>query len=601
VYNAGDFNTTETVIIPINTFDSNDPTASVTVTNLAAGDVEIHKDGSTTQRASDSGVSVSIDFDGVTGNHIISIDLSDNTDAGFYSAGSRYLVRVEGITVDGGTLNAWVGGFSIGLGLVSSLFSDGKIYVDDNGTASTSLPYGSAPYPTNTIANGKTIADANNLHSIVVKGSHSLAAAMEFYNFLGQGYVNTDEYLNINAQSIEHSTLRNITVTGATGNGALLGDQTVYENCLLYVHTNINGVVRGGSLGGECSIVDAGYALFTDVFFGQAAPCTLNVQAPTVCNIINMRGSVTISGMDGGIVNITLTDGSFVTIDNTCTAGTITLTGIGTVTDNSSGTTVVALADTPTMLHAATDALLADIPTVAEFEARSLPAADYVVESDTIAGVTLVGTCTTNTDMRGTDSAALASVCTESRLAELDAANLPADIDNILTDTGISLPADIAALENISSSDVETACGNSLTTYDPPTRAEATSDKAEIITEVDANETKIDTIDTNVDAILVDTNELQADWTNGGRLDLLIDAIKAATDLLNTAQTEPTGVPAANENPMVKLAYMFMAFRNKMTVTSTKKTYFDDGDNAEFEKDLSDDGTTYTESEINTV
>jgi len=114
VYNAGDYNTAETVIIPVNTFDSNDPTASVTVTDLAAGDIEIHKDGGVVQRASDSGVTVTINFDGVTGNHIISIDLSDNTDAGFYSSGSRYLVRLEGITVDSGTINAWIGGFSIG-------------------------------------------------------------------------------------------------------------------------------------------------------------------------------------------------------------------------------------------------------------------------------------------------------------------------------------------------------------------------------------------------------------------------------------------------------------------------------------------------------
>lgn len=40
-----------------------------------------------------------------------------------------------------------------------------------------------------------------------------------------------------------------------------------------------------------------------------------------------------------------------------------------------------------------------------------------------------------NDDMRGTDSAALASVCTESRLAELDAANLPTDVAAIDTAT----------------------------------------------------------------------------------------------------------------------------------------------------------------------
>ena len=39
-------------------------------------------------------------------------------------------------------------------------------------------------------------------------------------------------------------------------------------------------------------------------------------------------------------------------------------------------------------------------------------------------------------------------------------------------------------------------------------------------------------VDTEVAAILADTNELQTDWVNGGRLDLLIDAIKAKSDTL---------------------------------------------------------------------
>ena len=110
----GDYDTTETVYIPFNTFSSDDPSASVTITNLAAADVEIHKDGSTTQRSSDNGVTVSIDFDSVTGNHLVAIDLSDNSDAGYYANGSRYQVRMEGTTVDGATINAWIGSFSIG-------------------------------------------------------------------------------------------------------------------------------------------------------------------------------------------------------------------------------------------------------------------------------------------------------------------------------------------------------------------------------------------------------------------------------------------------------------------------------------------------------
>jgi hypothetical protein len=247
--------------------------------------------------------------------------------------------------------------------LQETLFADGTVWVDPTGTDSTAWPYGSAPYPTSTIANGKTIADARKIQRISITGVISLAAAMEGYQLIGSGNIDVASLIDINSQSIEHSTLRNLTVTGVGGNAALVSDQTRYSNCLLYDHTNINGVVQGGSLGGACSIRDTGYALFTDVFFGQGAACTLTVQAPTKCDIINMRGTLTISGMDGGILNITLTDGSFVTIDNTCTAGTITMTGIGNVTDNSGGATVIALADTPTVLHAATDALQATIIT----------------------------------------------------------------------------------------------------------------------------------------------------------------------------------------------------------------------------------------------
>ena len=110
----GDYDTTETVYLPFNTFDSNDPSASVTITNLVAGDIDIHKDGGLTQRSSAAGITVSVDFDGITGNHLVAIDLSDNTDAGFYADGSTYQVRMEGTTVDAGTINAWIGSFSVG-------------------------------------------------------------------------------------------------------------------------------------------------------------------------------------------------------------------------------------------------------------------------------------------------------------------------------------------------------------------------------------------------------------------------------------------------------------------------------------------------------
>ncbi len=57
------------------------------------------------------------------------------------------------------------------------------------------------------------------------------------------------------------------------------------------------------------------------------------------------------------------------------------------------------VSDLGTVQSADHTASIADIPTVAEFNARSIPSADYVVVGDTLARVTLVDTVTTNTDM----------------------------------------------------------------------------------------------------------------------------------------------------------------------------------------------------------
>lgn len=52
-------------------------------------------------------------------------------------------------------------------------------------------------------------------------------------------------------------------------------------------------------------------------------------------------------------------------------------------------------------------------------------------------------------------------------------------------------------------------------------------------------------LDTEIAAILADTNELQTDWTNGGRLDLLLDAVKAKTDALPAAPAAVSDIPTA--------------------------------------------------------
>lgn len=111
----GDFSVGATVYVPFNTFDA--AGASVTITGFAVTDIEIYKDGGTTQRASDNGYTLldtdGIDFDGITGIHGFKVDLSDNSDAGFFAAGHDYFVVISAITVDGKTVNFVAASFSI--------------------------------------------------------------------------------------------------------------------------------------------------------------------------------------------------------------------------------------------------------------------------------------------------------------------------------------------------------------------------------------------------------------------------------------------------------------------------------------------------------
>lgn len=131
----GDVPANIVLYIPFNTFDSNG--ASITLTGLAATDIEIYKNGSVTQRSSDAGYALldtdGIDFDGITGIHGFSVDLADNTDSGFYSVGGFYWIVVSSVTVDTRTVNFVAATFRI----VAAEAISGKPKVDVDGWLGT--------------------------------------------------------------------------------------------------------------------------------------------------------------------------------------------------------------------------------------------------------------------------------------------------------------------------------------------------------------------------------------------------------------------------------------------------------------------------------
>jgi hypothetical protein len=132
-------------------------------------------------------------------------------------------------------------------------------------------------------------------------------------------------------------------------------------------------------------------------------------------------------------------------------------------------------------------------------------------------------------------------------------------------------------------------------------------------------------------ATLLDTNELQGDWTDGGRLDLILDAIVADTNELQTddvpgliaalndlsaAQVNAEVVdvltvdtvaqpgqetPAATQTFAKMVAYLYKAWRNRKAATASQYSlYNDDAVTVDQKATLADDATTASQTEVTT-
>lgn len=155
--------------------------------------------------------------------------------------------------------------------------------------------------------------------------------------------------------------------------------------------------------------------------------------------------------------------------------------------------------------------------------------------SDTVANVTLVGTCTTNTDMRGTDNALLASGYTAPDNSSITA---------ILTDTGTTIPAQITGLNNLSSADVTAAV---------PTTAEI---EAALINEGDGQQlidAILQVINTNLDLPALELTAIAQAvrtelTTELGRIDANISTRLATSGYTAPANSDITAIKAKTDS-----------------------------------------------------
>jgi hypothetical protein len=148
---------------------------------------------------------------------------------------------------------------------------------------------------------------------------------------------------------------------------------------------------------------------------------------------------------------------------------------------------------------------IADIPTVSEFEARTIVAANYFdPAADTVANVTLVATTTTNTDVTALNDIAATDIVSSGAITTLAGAVVNVDLCDLTTTT--------------------TTATNLTTNNDKAGYALSVAGVDLIWDETMAGHVTADT-----------AGLVMNDWQNGGRLDVILDARMAEASIDTTA------------------------------------------------------------------
>lgn len=182
-----------------------------------AADLRIYKAAggaafSATQRSSANGITMTSPFDSLTGFHDVVIDLTDNTDAGFYAAGSFYsVVLAPDETVDSQTIT----------GLVLAYFEIGLRTVDVSQFGGTA----------GTFSGGRP--EVNTTHAAgTAWGSGAITAAAIAANAINAAKLDPDVATEINAAVLA--------VLGALNDAAADGAVTTTDTMVAYLKQIIN-------------------------------------------------------------------------------------------------------------------------------------------------------------------------------------------------------------------------------------------------------------------------------------------------------------------------------------------------------------------------
>lgn len=367
-------------------------------------DLRIYKDGSATQRSSASGITMTSPFDTVTGGHHVDIDLSDNTDAGFYADGSFYEVwLVPDETVDSLAVVKVLAYFRIGVqpANVTQWLSTAAQGASGRPQVDLELWLGSAP---NALISGRpdvSIGNTQNgVNGLVRSGTAQSVGASQIVVDAGAAFLDNSligatvvitngtaagsrSVVTANVESTDTLTLGN-GWTGATPTGTPTFD--IFASAAGGAPADSSGVT---TLLSRLTSTRAGYldnlsagAVALEASL-QALITTIGASAAGVATAV--WGAATRLLTAG--TNIVLAKDTGVTGFNDLSAAQVNaeadtaLSDVG-VTTTVTGRIDAAITTRATPAQVATELGTYDAPTSAEMDARTLPAANYATAAN---------------------------------------------------------------------------------------------------------------------------------------------------------------------------------------------------------------------------
>jgi hypothetical protein len=239
-----------------------------------------------------------------------------------------------GAAVADADLSASVTPGSAGLAQVLAHYA-GAIHIDtDSGLPGAAYPRGTEEDPVDNLSDALLLADIYGIRRFHIRGNVTLTEAVPDWVFVGDG---EEAELRFNGQDVADSEFRSLLVTGTIGTGPVR-----LERCELDGVSGLEGTAL------ECTFL-AGETELAGDFRGLG--CYSGVPGTSTPAIsIGTGNSLELRGYAGGIEIRNLEDPtSRVSIDMvagqvrlaaSCTAGTVTIRGIGNLTDDSTGATV---------------------------------------------------------------------------------------------------------------------------------------------------------------------------------------------------------------------------------------------------------------------